>query len=104
MYEIVNSAHALVTICMCWFHLIFNVKKSHLISACDHYNPTLKGYTKPRIFVYNQKRGRKPKTIAISATAFASNPMPILRLPKTFDEESSSSETTNQNTSEKKAR
>lgn len=67
--------------CSCRWFLAFAVC-SHLISACDYYNQTLKGYTKPRIFVYNQKRGSKPKTIAISATAFASSPMPILLLPE----------------------
>lgn len=73
--------------CTCRWFWSFAVC-AHLVAACDHYNYELKGYTKPRVFVYKKKRGRKPKNLTFTQRAFAENPMPIIPLPISTDNRS----------------
>ena len=63
--------------CTCRWFRAFAVC-AHLICACDRYNRELKGYTKPKVFVFRPKRGRKPKALTFTEVAFRSNPMPVI--------------------------
>ena len=71
--------------CTCRWFLAFAVC-AHLVAACDLYNYELKGYKKPRVFVYRNKRGRKPKALTFTDMAFRSKPMPIIAIPVGVDD------------------
>ena len=66
--------------CTCRWFRAFSVC-AHLVCACDLYNRDLKGYKKPKVFVFRPKRGRKPKAITFTELAFTSDPMPIIAIP-----------------------
>jgi len=71
--------------CTCRWFMAFAVC-AHLVAACDLYNYELKGYTKPREFRYRKQRGRKPKALTFTESAFASNPMPVIPLPVVLED------------------
>ena len=66
--------------CTCRWFWSFAVC-AHLVAACDLYNRDLKGYTKPKRFVYRPKRGRKAKALTFTELAFQNIPMPVIPLP-----------------------
>ena len=66
--------------CTCRWFLAFAVC-AHLVAACDLFKQPLDGYSKPKVFVYRTRPGRKKAALTFSEKAFQINPMPTLSMP-----------------------
>jgi len=66
--------------CSCRWFLAFAIC-AHLIAACDIFKQPLEGYSKPRVFVYRTRSGRKKETLKFSEKAFQDSPMPVIPIP-----------------------
>ena len=86
IYNGLNHVHTInfqYKSCTCRYFLAFAIC-GHLIAACDIlviFKQPLEGYSKPKVFVYRTRPGRKKNALTFTEKAFHDNPMPVIPIP-----------------------